>query len=224
MGRASELDMLARRLDDARHGRAQVVFLRCLAGIGKSSLPHVFLTGHSLSGATVLRARCHENTSRSPFSAVRDLSGPLDINSESTVDADSGARWAWPGEQAGRVWPPRGQHRIRDIGLLQPAPAHCGAMALGTRNLLVAAADRMNGLTGSERRVAGLAVTGASNLEIAESLFVTLRTVEIHLTSAYRKLGITGSTELAAFADSAGSWVAVPSAGNRVRGGAALRS
>ena len=51
-------------------------------------------------------------------------------------------------------------------------------------------------LTGSERRVAERAAEGATNREIAESLFITQRTVEIHLTSVYRKLAIGGRPEL----------------------------
>lgn len=52
-------------------------------------------------------------------------------------------------------------------------------------------------LTPSERRVVDLAAAGASNRQIAESLVVSLRTVEIHLTSAYRKLGVSGRRQLA---------------------------
>lgn len=51
-------------------------------------------------------------------------------------------------------------------------------------------------LSGSERRVAARAANGATNREIAESLFLTVRTVELHLTSAYRKLGVRGRAEL----------------------------
>ncbi|MCP3803702.1 AAA family ATPase [Allokutzneria sp. A3M-2-11 16] len=51
-------------------------------------------------------------------------------------------------------------------------------------------------LTGSELRVARLASGGASNREIAQALFVSRRTVEVHLTSSYRKLGITSRAEL----------------------------
>ena len=53
-------------------------------------------------------------------------------------------------------------------------------------------------LTASERRVAELAAVGASNKEIAQSLFVTLRTVEMHLSNAYCKLEIRSRHELAA--------------------------
>ena len=45
-------------------------------------------------------------------------------------------------------------------------------------------------LTPSELRIAELAAEGQSNREIAQSLFVTPKTVEVHLTSVYRKLGI----------------------------------
>jgi DNA-binding CsgD family transcriptional regulator len=53
-------------------------------------------------------------------------------------------------------------------------------------------------LTASERRVAELAAAGVSNKEIAQSLFVTLRTVEMHLSNAYSKLEIRSRHELAA--------------------------
>ena len=39
---------------------------------------------------------------------------------------------------------------------------------------------------------------GASNREIAEALFLTRRTVEMHLTGAYRKLGVSRRGELPA--------------------------
>jgi DNA-binding CsgD family transcriptional regulator len=52
-------------------------------------------------------------------------------------------------------------------------------------------------LTPSEHRVAEMAAAGLSNREIAQALFVTLRTVEIHLTHSYRKLDITSRKQLA---------------------------
>jgi DNA-binding CsgD family transcriptional regulator len=53
-------------------------------------------------------------------------------------------------------------------------------------------------LTPSERRVAELAAEGRGNQEIAQTLFVTAKTVENHLGRAYRKLGISSRRELAA--------------------------
>jgi DNA-binding CsgD family transcriptional regulator len=55
-------------------------------------------------------------------------------------------------------------------------------------------ADR---LTLREREVAGLAAAGASNKEIAARLYLSARTVENHLQSAYAKLGVTGRDQLA---------------------------
>jgi DNA-binding CsgD family transcriptional regulator len=51
-------------------------------------------------------------------------------------------------------------------------------------------------LTPSERRIAERAAAGASNPEIAQELFVTVKTVEMHLSNAYRKLGIAGRRDL----------------------------
>jgi DNA-binding CsgD family transcriptional regulator len=51
-------------------------------------------------------------------------------------------------------------------------------------------------LTASERRAAHLAAQGLSNREIADALFVTVRTVEFHLSATYKKLGIRSRQEL----------------------------
>ena len=60
-----------------------------------------------------------------------------------------------------------------------------------------AALGGVDALTASERRVAGFAAAGQSNRDIAQALFVTPKTVEVHLSSAYRKLGIRSRRELA---------------------------
>ena len=52
-------------------------------------------------------------------------------------------------------------------------------------------------LTASERRVATLAAGGETNRDIAQTLYVTPKTVEVHLSNAYRKLGIRSRRELA---------------------------
>ncbi|MFB0632499.1 helix-turn-helix transcriptional regulator, partial [Streptomyces sp. AB3(2024)] len=51
-------------------------------------------------------------------------------------------------------------------------------------------------LSGTERQVAHAAARGATNQDIAETLFIARRTVEMHLTSVYRKLGLAGRADL----------------------------
>ncbi len=82
----------------------------------------------------------------------------------------------------------------------------CGASALAARareELVTAGArprrDALRGrdaLTASELRTAQLAADGRTNREIAQALFVSLRTVETHLTHTYQKLGIQSRDEL----------------------------
>ena len=51
-------------------------------------------------------------------------------------------------------------------------------------------------LTASERRVAALAGSGRTNKEIAQELFVTVKTVETHMARTFQKLGISSRSEL----------------------------
>ncbi|MFC3456300.1 helix-turn-helix transcriptional regulator [Amycolatopsis speibonae] len=57
-------------------------------------------------------------------------------------------------------------------------------------------ATKIGSLSDSERRVAGLAVAGYTNREIARKLFITDSTVEQHLTRVYRKLDVKYRREL----------------------------
>jgi DNA-binding CsgD family transcriptional regulator len=81
----------------------------------------------------------------------------------------------------------------------------CGSTASVSlaNELLIAAGGRIRKrggpsdlLTSAERRVVEQATAGASNREIAEALFVTLRTVETHLSNVYRKLGVSSRVEI----------------------------
>jgi DNA-binding NarL/FixJ family response regulator len=79
------------------------------------------------------------------------------------------------------------------------------AVATRAREELVTAGGRprrdarhgRDALTPSELRVVELAAAGRTNRQIAQALFVTKRTVENHLTSAYAKLGICARHDLA---------------------------
>ena len=52
-------------------------------------------------------------------------------------------------------------------------------------------------LTATERRAAELAASGLSNQEVADRMFVSVKTVEANLTRAYRKLGVRSRVGLA---------------------------
>ncbi|MEE1740281.1 LuxR C-terminal-related transcriptional regulator [Streptomyces sp. BE147] len=62
----------------------------------------------------------------------------------------------------------------------------------------LSAARDIRGLTRQEVKIAQLARAGYSNRRIAETLFLTVRTVEFHLSNVYRKLSISGRRELVA--------------------------
>jgi DNA-binding NarL/FixJ family response regulator len=59
--------------------------------------------------------------------------------------------------------------------------------------------DLLANLSGAEQRVALLVTEGLSNREIAENLSIQQGTVEFHLTSIYRKLGVPGRIALRRF-------------------------
>lgn len=56
--------------------------------------------------------------------------------------------------------------------------------------------DQLRSLTVQEVKIAELARAGYSNKQIAERLFLTVRTIEFHLSNVYRKLKISGRREL----------------------------
>jgi DNA-binding CsgD family transcriptional regulator/tetratricopeptide (TPR) repeat protein/type II secretory pathway predicted ATPase ExeA len=58
--------------------------------------------------------------------------------------------------------------------------------------------DRLGELTPRERETAELAARGLTDREIADTLFLSIRTVHAHLRSTYTKLGVAGRTDLAA--------------------------
>jgi DNA-binding CsgD family transcriptional regulator/tetratricopeptide (TPR) repeat protein len=78
--------------------------------------------------------------------------------------------------------------------LTELAGAELAATGARLRTVVLSGVDA---LTASERRVAEMARDGLTNRQIAQSLFVTPKTVEVHLSSVYRKLGIASRNQLA---------------------------
>ncbi len=73
----------------------------------------------------------------------------------------------------------------------------CGAPALADQaQALARGLIRSGKLTPAELRVARLAVTGRTNVDIAGELAVSVRAVEKHLTSVFRKLGVQRRSDL----------------------------
>jgi DNA-binding CsgD family transcriptional regulator len=86
------------------------------------------------------------------------------------------------------------QGDLRDHFVKQALAAIPPAPVLTSRR---AAMKEFSGLTGREREVAVLIAQGKSNREIAETLVVTVRTVEAHITRILDKLGFKSRTEIA---------------------------
>ncbi|WP_354637867.1 ATP-binding protein [Kitasatospora camelliae] len=130
--------------------------------------------------------------------AVEVLSGTPAELTLAAACADLGAQ----ARRAGRLAEAR-----RHLKRAADTAHRLGAEAIADQALaeLRAIGDRPRGrafhgveaLTPTERRVAALAARGRTNREIAQQLFVGLRTVEVHLTNTYGKLGIAGRAQLA---------------------------
>ena len=84
-------------------------------------------------------------------------------------------------------------HRIGARPLAERAETELRASGGRPRRTVLSGIDS---LTASERRIAELAGQGLSNREIAQTLFVTNRTVEGHLTNVFRKLRLDSRTKL----------------------------
>jgi DNA-binding NarL/FixJ family response regulator len=59
------------------------------------------------------------------------------------------------------------------------------------------AAEPEQALSGQEWRIAELVVQGMTNREVGSALFLSPKTIEHHLSSIYRKLGVRSRTQLA---------------------------
>jgi len=83
-------------------------------------------------------------------------------------------------------------------GLTERALVELRATGARPRRHAVRGADA---LTPAEQRICRFALDGLSNRQIAQELFITTRTVEVHLNHAFRKLDISSRHELAGALD-----------------------
>jgi DNA-binding CsgD family transcriptional regulator/tetratricopeptide (TPR) repeat protein len=86
----------------------------------------------------------------------------------------------------------------RALITLQAAPAACGA------DPQPAADSAPYGLTGRELAVLRLLAAGRTNAQIGAELYISPKTASVHVTSIFRKLGVSGRAQAAAVAERAG--------------------
>jgi class 3 adenylate cyclase/DNA-binding NarL/FixJ family response regulator len=84
-------------------------------------------------------------------------------------------------------------HKLGAAALEEHAQTELAATGARPRRLMLSGVES---LTPSERRVAEMAADNMTNKDIAQALFVTPKTVEVHLSSVYRKLEITSRAQL----------------------------
>ncbi len=86
-------------------------------------------------------------------------------------------------------------YRLGAAALARQAETELRATGAKPRRVLLSG---LEALTASERRIAELAAEGLTNRQIAQTLFVTARTVEGHLTNVFNKLDVSARTALPA--------------------------
>ena len=84
-------------------------------------------------------------------------------------------------------------HRLGAQALVEQAGSELAATGARPRTFLQTGLET---LTASERRVAQMAAQDMTNKDIAQALFVTVKTVEVHLSNVYRKLGLKSRRQL----------------------------
>lgn len=90
-----------------------------------------------------------------------------------------------------------------------PAPLRDRAAAPRAR----AEQDTLDSFTPAEREVAALVIKGLTNRQVARHLFLSEKTVEAHLSRAYRKAGVRSRTQLTARLSALAMPAVAPAAG-----------
>jgi DNA-binding CsgD family transcriptional regulator len=96
----------------------------------------------------------------------------------------------------GRQWRAARESLTAALAIFEEVEAELWAEKARAELRRISGRSAADGLTPTEERIAQLVAAGRSNKEIASELFVTVRTVETHLTHVYAKLGVHSRTEL----------------------------
>jgi DNA-binding CsgD family transcriptional regulator len=150
-----------------------------------------------------LRGVARVDSESDPIPLLREASELLEASPARLEHAralvDLGAALRRAGHRRDSRHPLNAGHELAEhcgaTGLAEQARQELAASGVRVRRPTLGEADE---LTASERRICNMACEGLSNAQIAQALFVTVKTVEMHLTRSYRKLGIHKRVELAA--------------------------
>jgi DNA-binding CsgD family transcriptional regulator len=141
------------------------------------------------SGARMLEAMADHATAL----AARDPSG-LDAAAAAMARCGSPFLAAEASARAALVRLSRGEHHAASCAALRAELWHRRCPLAATPAL----DDLPESLSGRELEVVQLATEGLTSRDLADRLYVSVRTVDNHLHTVYRKLGISGRDELAA--------------------------
>lgn len=180
-----------------RLGRRQEATELAQAQVEAAGDPHVLATG--------LRALAVAQTDNDPIGVLRRALEAAELTLDRRLAAQIGT------DLAGlMLLAPASHDASQAVALLRGAESYAAAEGLWPLHgrvvrLLERAGQRPRPLAGealalltvAERRVARLAATGRTNRQIAESLEVSIKGVEWHLSRVYRKLGIGSRDGLA---------------------------
>src|SRR5580704_12267515 len=106
---------------------------------------------------------------------------------------------AWCSSMPARAWPTgsgRAAAEIFDQLDARPWAERARAELRASGETLAVGGDGGEQLTAQELQIALLVTEGQTNAEVGRALFLSTRTVEFHLSRAYRKLGVSSRTEL----------------------------
>ncbi|MEV6332945.1 LuxR C-terminal-related transcriptional regulator [Streptomyces sp. NPDC051909] len=144
----------------------------------------------ALSDGGLAPARAHYAAALATDNPEQLLSAAVELEA---VGADLLAAEA--AAAAAAAW--RGAGHPRQATAADRTSQTCAARCENARTPLLAIAEAASPLTGREREIALLAAHGTASKEIAQSLHLSVRTVDNHIQHAYTKLGVTTRRDLA---------------------------
>jgi DNA-binding CsgD family transcriptional regulator len=178
------------------HRRAE----RALAHATEPRQPLALLGAHSLLGELDTAAGSYEAADQH-LQAALDLANACAAPYERALILLALADLRLAKHEDAEVQPPLEEARVifSELGAV-PALRRANALAAALAERSRPEPAYSAGLTQREAEVLGLLAAGRSNKEIAAELFLSERTVERHITTIYRKIGVHRRTEATAYA------------------------